>query len=113
MSYWTRTSVLIPDHFAVNTSFTEDLAKDPALLKVLQAVGLDGTKPILHRAHPVVEGTEQTLPLYPPSTSVRSVLHDSSKPVNVEFSSILSTFFFHIYFVGSSEIYILKFLGVS
>ena len=79
---------------ALNTLFTQDPAKDPALAKVLQAVGLDGTKPILHREHPVVVGTEQALPLCPPTTTVRSVLHDTSKQVNTEFSSMLGKFVF-------------------
>ncbi len=55
---------------AMNALFTEDPAKDPALYKMLQAVGLDGTKPILHCEHPVVTGTEQLLPSPPPQAEV-------------------------------------------
>ena len=66
---------------ALNGLFTRDLAKDPALAKVLQSVGLDGTKPILHRDHPVVVGTEHILPLCPPDTSMKSILDDKCNPV--------------------------------
>jgi hypothetical protein len=99
---------------ALNTLFTQDPAKDPALVKVLQAVGLDGTKPILHREHPVVVGMERILPLCPPTTSVKSVLHDTSKQVNAEFSSMLGKFvspYIFCWFIRDISYIHFKFLG--
>ena len=72
-------------HVDVNTSFCGYLVKHPDLAQVLQAMGWDPSKTVLHRVHPAVIGTEESLPLCPPATSVKSVLHDRSKQVNVEF----------------------------
>ena len=71
---------------AVNTLICEDPAKHPDLAQVLQAMGWDPSKTVLHCVHPAVIGTEESLPLCPPATTIKSVLHDRSKQVNVEFS---------------------------
>ena len=107
-------TALAANRNALNTLFLEDQAKDPALAKVLQSVGLDGTKPILHSEHPVVVGMEWGLPLCPPTTSVRSVLHDISKQVNAEFSSMLGKFVFpyiFCWFIRDISYILFKVLG--
>ncbi len=81
---------------ALNVLFTGDPAKDPALAKVHQAVGLEGTKPILHYDHPVVVGTEELLQLCPPDTNTKSIVDHHSKPVNAQFTSMLGKFLFSI-----------------
>ena len=78
---------------ALNALFTEDPTKDPILAKVLQSMGLDGTKPILHREHPVVVGTEEIRPLCPPDTATNGLLHDKQNPVIVQFTDMLGKFF--------------------
>ena len=92
---------------ALNSLFTEDPAKDPALFKVLQSMGLDGEKAILHREHPAVVGSEERRPLCPPDTGTNGLLHDSLDPVKVQFTVMLGKFFFsQTYFVGLFGIYI-------
>ena len=83
---------------AVNTLFCGDPAKHPDLAQVLQAMGWDPSKTVLHREHPAVIFTEESLPLCPPATTVKSVLHDRSKQVNVEFSTMLGKFIFSYLF---------------
>ena len=86
---------------ALNTLFTQDPAKDPALVKVLQAVGLDGTKPILHREHPVVVGTEEIRPLCPPDTASKSLLRVGETKCD-QFMNMLGKFLLSIHmFIGS------------
>ena len=82
---------------ALNSLFTEDPAKDPALFKVLQSMGLDGEKAILHRGHPAVVGSEERPPLCPPDTATNGLLHESSEPVKVQFTFMLGKFFFRIH----------------
>ncbi len=79
---------------AVNSLFTENPAKDPALAKVLQSMGLDGKKNILHREHPVLFGLEERRPLCPPDTRTDGLLHDSLNPVKVQFTGMLGKFYF-------------------
>ena len=97
---------------AVNTLFCGDPAKHPDLAQVLQAMGWDPSKTVLHREHPLLSVRRSHFPVCPPATTVKSALHDRSKQVNVEFSTMLGKLFFHTYFVGSSGVYILKFLVV-
>jgi hypothetical protein len=86
---------------ALEALFTADPEKDPALAKVLQSVGLDGKKPILHGDHPVVVGKEDRLPLCPPDTTSKSIVQDGQIPVNAQFINMLGKFFFYTYFVVS------------
>ncbi len=66
---------------ALNALFTDE---DPALAKVLQSVGLDGKRPILHRDHPVVVGKEDILPLCTPNAASKRILQDRSIQVNAQ-----------------------------
>ena len=93
---------------AVNALFTGDPKKDNVLAKVQQALGLDGKTPILHRAHPVVVGREDSRPLCPPDTTTKSVVDDRQMPVNAQFINMLGKFFFHTSFIGSFGICILN-----
>ncbi len=61
---------------ALDGLFTGDPEKDSALAKVLQSMGLDVKRPILHSNHPVVVGAEEIRPLCPPDTATKSLLHD-------------------------------------
>ena len=79
---------------ALNALFTGDPGKDNVLAKVLQAMGLDGKTPILHRTHPVVVGREDSRPLCPPDTTTKSVVDDRQMPVNAQFINMLGKFFF-------------------
>ena len=98
---------------ALNSLFNGDPAKDPALEKVLQSMGLDGKKSILHREHCIYFGSEERCTLCPPDTGTNGLLHDSSDPVKAQFTVMLGNFFFpHTYFVGLFGIYILNFFGV-
>ena len=99
---------------ALNSLFYDDPAKDPALEKVLQSMGLDGKKSILHREHCIYFGSEDRPFLCPPDTGTHGLLHDSSDPVKVQFSVMLGKFFSfsHTYFAGLFGIYILNFFVV-
>jgi hypothetical protein len=86
---------------ALNALFTGDPRKDPALAKVLQSVGLDGKKPILHREHPVVVGTEEIRPLCPPDTASKSLLRVGETTCD-QFMNMLGKFLLSIHmFIGS------------
>jgi hypothetical protein len=80
---------------------------------VLQSMGLDGKKNILHREHCIYFGSEERRPLCPSDTGTNGLLHDSLDPVKVQFTVMLGKFFFsQTYFVALFGIYILNFFVV-
>ena len=80
---------------AVNTLFLGNPTTNPALCKVHQAMGLPGTKPILHAEHPVVVGCGVTgeFVLCPPDTHTTSSVIDTAVETNAQFIKVLGKHF--------------------
>ena len=76
---------------AVNDLFLGNPTTNPALRKVLQAMGLPGDKPVLHAEHPVVIncGVPGDFILCPADTHRGSSLANSSVATNAQFANML------------------------